>query len=232
VFVPLTASGVCAVGQIQPAEFGHSMLNILAPASRLSLAAFVLVGITVALAIARRALLRRSATQPAAAVGTWGCGYAAPSARMQYTASSFAGSLIQSFRPLLWSHREVVAPVGAFPGHAQLESHTPDMAEHDLFTPLFRGVARLFRMVRTVSWSGELSAATCAVEPAGRINPLRLLLTRVAVGLRRGSIHTYLTFIVLALLIVFLVEAFASPSPRPSASSSPAAVRPVQGVAP
>jgi NADH:ubiquinone oxidoreductase subunit 5 (subunit L)/multisubunit Na+/H+ antiporter MnhA subunit len=230
VFVPLTARGVCAVGQIQPAEFGDAFLNVLAPANRLSLAALVLVGITVALVVARRALLRRSVAQPAVAVGTWGCGYAAPSARMQYTASSFAGSLLQSFRSLLWSHREMVAPAGAFPGPARLESHTPDMAEHDFFAPLFRRVARLFRMVRTVSWSGELSAATGVGEPAGRINPLRLLLARVAAGLRQGSIHTYLTFIVLALLVVFLVEAFASPGSRPSTSSSPPAVRALQGV--
>lgn len=230
-FVPLTASGVCAVGRIQPAEFGHSMQSILAPAGQLTVAATVLVGITLGLVLVRRALLRRSTLQPAAAVGTWGCGYAAPSARMQYTASSFAGSLIQSFRPLLWSHREATAPAGVFPGHAQLETHTPDMAEHDLFTPVFRGVARFFRMVRTVSWSGEVSAATGAAEPEGRVNPLRLLVAHVTAGLRRGSIHTYLTFIVLALLVVFIVEAFASPSPT-SASSRPAAVKPVPGVAP
>jgi formate hydrogenlyase subunit 3/multisubunit Na+/H+ antiporter MnhD subunit len=230
-FVPLTTSGVCAVGQIQPAEFAGSMLRIVAPAGQLSLTALVLVGVTVGLAIARRVLLRKSATQPAAAVGTWGCGYAAPSARMQYTASSFAGLLIQSFRPLLWSHRDAVAPTGAFPGHAQLESHTPDMAEQDVFRPLFRGVARVFQMVRTVSWSGAPAAATESTEPEGRINPLRLLLARVTVGLRRGSIQTYLTFIVLALLVVFLVEAFASPGPR-SPTSSGSALEQVQGVAP
>jgi len=232
VFVPLTAGGVQVIGQVEPSEFGNLTQNMLAPAGRLSVLAIVLVGVVVGLALVRRALLRRNALQPAAAVATWGCGYAAPSARMQYTASSFAGSLVQSFRPLLWSHREETLPVGPFPGPARLESHTPDMAEHDLFTPLFRGVARLFRMVRTVSWSGEPVAGGGETEPVGRVNPLRRLATRLAGGLRRGSIHTYLAYIVIALLVVFLVEAFVSPGFRSSVPSVPAAVAPVQGVAP
>jgi len=231
VFVPRTAGGVQVIGQVDPSQFGDLTGTVLAPMSRLSVLAIVLGCLTVALVLVRRALLRGNVLRPAAEVGTWGCGYAAPTARMQYTASSFAGSLIQSFRPLLWSHREAVLPTGAFPGPARLECHTPDMAERDLFAPLFRGLARLFRMVRTVSWSGEPATDVGASESIGRVNPLRRFVGRLATGLRRGSIHMFLAYIVLALLVVFLVEAFVSPGLLPSEPPG-AAVVPVQGVAP
>jgi hypothetical protein len=206
------------------------VLHILAPAGQLSIMAAMLVGLVIALTLLRRALLRKNAPQPVAAVPTWGCGYAAPTPRMQYSASSFAWSLVYSFRHLLWSERVVEMPGGVFPGHARLESHTPDMAHHDFFEPLFGLLARIFQMVRTVSWSGEPAAAAHDTPAVGRVNPLRLLLSGVTTGLRRGSIHVHLTFIVLALLVVFLVEAVASSSsPSPS---NPPTERQTKGVAP
>lgn len=226
-FVPLTATGVAAVSRLASAEIVRATTDILIPAGRLSLAAAVLIGITAALTLARWALLRRNMPTPAAKVRTWGCGYAAPTARMQYTASSFAWSLVHSFRYVLWPDRAASAPTGVFPGHAHLETHTPDMAENDFFTPLFRGAARVFRMIRTVSWSGAPSADIHAVPPSGRVNLLRLMLEHATRGLRRGSIQVYLMFMVLALLVVFLVEVFVSPG-----SFDPSAVQSLPGVAP
>lgn len=226
-FVPLTATGVAAVSRLASAEIVRATTDILIPAGRLSLAAAVLIGITAALTLARWALLRRNMPTPAAKVRTWGCGYAAPTARMQYTASSFAWSLVHSFRYVLWPDRAASAPTGVFPGHAHLETHTPDMAENDFFTPLFRGAARVFRMIRTVSWSGAPSADIHAVPPSGRVNLLRLMLEHATRGLRRGSIQVYLMFMVLALLVVFLVEVFVSPG-----SFDPSAVQSIPGVAP
>ena len=44
--------------------------------------------------------------------GTWDCGYARPTARMQYTASSFAQPLTNMFGFLLRTRRRFVAPPG------------------------------------------------------------------------------------------------------------------------
>ena len=46
---------------------------------------------------------------------TWDCGYAASSQRMQYTASSFAQPLTETFALLLRSNKLLVAPAGLFP---------------------------------------------------------------------------------------------------------------------
>ena len=78
-----------------------------------SLGALALLA-AVALAVLARRLLLRGRTVTAAP--TWGCGYAAPSPRMQYTASSFAQPLVDLFRPVLRTEATGTLPSGAFPG--------------------------------------------------------------------------------------------------------------------
>jgi hydrogenase-4 component B len=66
---------------------------------------------------------------------TWDCGYVAPTARMQYTAGSFAGIITEWFawilRPLQHEHR----PAETFPGHASFERHTPETVLEHIVAP-------------------------------------------------------------------------------------------------
>jgi hypothetical protein len=74
---------------------------------------------------------------------TWDCGYAAPSARMQYTSSSFAHGLVEWFRWALWP--EIQAPqLGArpFPGPARLHTELPDPVLDRLALPAARWLAQ------------------------------------------------------------------------------------------
>ena len=84
------------------------------------------------------------------ATGTWDCGYARPTARMQYTASSFAQPLTDLFRLVLGTHKHGVAPQGFFPPPATFETHTPDTAREHLFAPLLRLIDRTLAPVRRV----------------------------------------------------------------------------------
>jgi formate hydrogenlyase subunit 3/multisubunit Na+/H+ antiporter MnhD subunit len=77
-----------------------------------------------------------------AATGTWDCGYARPTARMQYTATSFAQPLTHLFRLLLGTRKPSSLPQGFFPKDASFETHTPDAAREWLFAPLFRAIDR------------------------------------------------------------------------------------------
>jgi hydrogenase-4 component B len=62
---------------------------------------------------------------------TWGCGYAAPTARMQYTAGSFAAIITEWFAWILRPLRSGHAPAGAFPARASYGEHTPEtVLEH------------------------------------------------------------------------------------------------------
>lgn len=218
-FVPLVAGGVLTVAGSTGGDFNAALQTVIAPTRPLTWMAALLLAFVASLALVRRALLRRNQPQPDSRNLTWGCGYVQPSSRMQYTASSFAWSLVQGFRGALWPHRRVVAPIGPFSGHSELESHAPDIAEHDLFAPLLRGVSRAARMIRTVSWSGRPATDATPVEAAGRIGPLRVLLVGAVNALRRGRIHVCMAFIVLTLLVVFVVESLAeSGAPAPSAT--------------
>jgi hydrogenase-4 component B len=112
-----------------------------------SAGALALLTAVALVALARRSLLHGRAVT---AAPTWGCGYAAPSPRMQYTASSFAQPLVDLFRPVLRSEASGTLPSGAFPAPASFASATPDPAERRLYRPLFAGIAALFGRMRWV----------------------------------------------------------------------------------
>ena len=90
-------------------------LNLAATTSPLT---FVVIGsltfllVTVALVLLRRSLLAGRRVEQSV---TWGCGYAQPTPRIQYTASSFAQPLTDLFRPLLGTRKRILRPRGFFP---------------------------------------------------------------------------------------------------------------------
>ncbi len=92
-----------------------------------------------ALALLRRALLRR---RPVGETVTWDCGYVRPSARMQYSSSSFAQPLTELFGILLRTRKRIVAPRGPFPAGASVATETPDPFRERLYGPAFAAIAR------------------------------------------------------------------------------------------
>jgi hydrogenase-4 component B len=71
---------------------------------------------------------------------TWGCGYGAPSPRMQYTGSSFSETFTRVFGSFLPALRRERLPVELFPEHpGQLGTHHPDAVERRIFEVLGRG---------------------------------------------------------------------------------------------
>ncbi len=111
--------------------------NLAAAASPLT---FVVIGsgafllLLLALVLFRRGLLAGRRVEQGA---TWGCGYAQPTPRMQYTASSFAQPLTNLFRPLLGTRTRVFKPQGIFPPDAALETITPDISHEEMYRPMF-----------------------------------------------------------------------------------------------
>lgn len=98
--------------------------------------------ISAALALAIAALWwlrsRFGGTQAAQHV-TWGCGYAAPNPRMQYTGSSFSWDFSQRFRGVMALVRRQHAPEGYFPKDAYLISDCVDAVERRLFSVIKHG---------------------------------------------------------------------------------------------
>lgn len=109
-----------------------AMLGLLLPITRVAL---VLVGLAAVLTLLRWGLLRR---REVAVGSTWGCGYEAPTARMQYTAASFAEPILDPFEATL--HRPVHEnPVrGYFPEEAHYERHPKDVVGDRVLVPAAR----------------------------------------------------------------------------------------------
>jgi hydrogenase-4 component B len=79
---------------------------------------------------------------------TWGCGYALPGPRMQYTASSFADFLVGLFHFGLRTERRGGEVTDVFPAPGHFHSNTPDSVLDRLLYPGCRGVARGFTWLR------------------------------------------------------------------------------------
>jgi hydrogenase-4 component B len=88
-------------------------------------------------------------SSPVAAGATWGCGYAAPSPRMQYTASSFAEMLVGLFAWALRPRTHAPQDLALFPAPTHFHSEVPD-------TVLDRGVLPLFRFAAGLSAYGRV----------------------------------------------------------------------------
>lgn len=88
------------------------------------------------MSLRRRLLAGRSVTRR----GTWDCGYAAPSPRMQYTASSFAQPITNIFRRFLGLREDYQVRGGLFPAQARLSSRARDAFLQDVYTPAFGGI--------------------------------------------------------------------------------------------
>jgi hypothetical protein len=104
-------------------------------------------------------------------VGTWDCGYSAGTARIQYTASSFADSLLRLFA---WAVRQriwVQKLAEPFPQEAEFHSETPDVALDVALVPAIDATGRAFSWLRWI---------------------------------QRGSIHAYLLYILLTLIVLML----------------------------
>ncbi len=114
-------------------------LDVLTPAG---LALLFLVG--VGWAFTRRASAR------ARRAPTWDCGYAAPTARMQYTSSSFAAILVELFSGVLRPETHAPHVEGIFPRSSGFHSHVPEVVLDRAVTPAFRLVGRALTSFRWV----------------------------------------------------------------------------------
>jgi hydrogenase-4 component B len=115
--------------------------RVLAPAAELASPPRVLVIVFLAI-VAAIVILRRRLGSGAAAAGadTWGCGFTAPTSRMEYTASSYSQLVLRSGlvpRPLR-PRVHLQAPRGLFPQKGAFRTDAQEPARTWLFDPLFR----------------------------------------------------------------------------------------------
>jgi hydrogenase-4 component B len=79
---------------------------------------------------------------------TWDCGYVAPTARMQYTAGSFASIITEWFAFILCPERHEHRSEAVFPANASFSEHTPETVLERIVEPASGLVLRASRLAR------------------------------------------------------------------------------------
>ena len=133
-------TGVPIAMEPEVALAGHSLMGV-------TVIATVFLAWIAAFAILRKLLLRGRDRQVTV---TWDCGYARPTPRMRYTASSFAQPILDLFAPLLGTRVAFLKPRGLFPPRSSLETATPDTFRERVFRPLFGEVDRFLARFRRI----------------------------------------------------------------------------------
>ena len=143
-FVLMSVTAVGAVGlpygSIPLEPFVTLTANITRSAA-LFLAVLLLIG-------AVRTVLYRNKTVTRS--GTWGCGFTQPTAKMQYTGSSYAGSILDFFKPFAPLSEDHPPVRGRFPEKTHYRSHVHDIAERHLDGVIVKPVLTLFDKLRWI----------------------------------------------------------------------------------
>lgn len=90
----------------------------------------------------------RGRAKAAERVLTWDCGYVAPTARMQYTASSLGEMLVRMFAWVLRPRVRARRLRRLFPARSRFESHTDDLVLEGWIMPALRWISRATVRVR------------------------------------------------------------------------------------
>lgn len=144
--VPLLERALTAWGT--PPPIGWSRF---APVGWISLCALGLIGLLVVVAWGQR---RLTVERGKSRLSTWGCGYASPSSRMQYTATSFAQMLTGIFRWGLRTEEKGSHPWGFFPVASWWSDHTPDLVLDRAIAPLCRVAVQTAFTIRAMLQHG------------------------------------------------------------------------------
>jgi hydrogenase-4 component B len=120
---------------------------VLSPLMTLIIILMALIAVTMVLVLFKRISMK---TLPVHRAQTWGCGFAHPTSRMQYTASSFAGSLLRIFRNVLGFHVSPEKPQGYFPKAQGVSSHVEDLSEDFVFRPLYEFIKSLSAQLKII----------------------------------------------------------------------------------
>jgi hydrogenase-4 component B len=145
-FPTLALSLVSApLGSWSPRLAQEGGLSRLAPVGWLTVAG---LGLLTLAGLATLFLRHRLRCAPSRSAATWGCGYVAPTARMQYTGSSFSDPLVLLFKGVLQPRAAWSRLAGHFPAQRSYAGSVPDLVLDLCILPVCRVVDRGLSFVR------------------------------------------------------------------------------------
>lgn len=152
---------VCSSAAICAAPLPGELLKECFEVSDAIAPSFVCIALLGGVAIAASAVLwlvrgKLLARREVGVRETWGCGYQASSARIQYTPYSFTQPLAAIFGPIMGLSRRGEPVEGYFPKRGSLGLSAPDRFRVHVFTPLFEWVERLCNACKVIQ-HGKIS---------------------------------------------------------------------------
>lgn len=154
----LALAGICVIIGLAPVLFcpaisatvagwrsGQTDIQALAPiftlgAVQMTLVIFILAAATL--------LWTRTCREDVRHGPTWGCGYASPGARMQYTSASFSGIVANWVRRLFLPEEKLRRARGIFPTEAFCMEDFPDTVLERLICPATAAALQLYNAAR------------------------------------------------------------------------------------
>ncbi|NLF22389.1 MAG: hydrogenase [Lentisphaerae bacterium] len=172
----LDASTRCWMAGVAP---GTPAIRGLAPLGGIgALGAALVAGLAAAAVLGRR----RHAARRARPAITWDCGYARPSPRMQYTATSLAQMIVGLFAPVLRPHVQHPRVDGLFPAPVAAHSHVDDAVLDRMLLPMGRRLANSFgwfrRFQRGLTQNYMLYILIMLLVLLGTLLPIRAMVER------------------------------------------------------
>jgi len=129
------------------------LTDSVTPTGYISLSALLLILLIITVVLFTKLLKKETAPR----VPTWGCGYAVPLPRAQYTTSSYAQMLTEWGAWILRTRTIRKEQGGLFRQQASFATHTPDMALDLLITPVATSIARAAEKIRHFIQNGIIS---------------------------------------------------------------------------
>lgn len=121
---PFVRVAFMALDALQAQALDKTQLMLMT--DKIALGARVFCVLFVIMYLGRKLLYRGKEVQSGP---TWGCGFTQASARVQYTGSSFAMSIVEFFRPMVLVCTHYTGINRIFPSHASYKTHVDDIAE-------------------------------------------------------------------------------------------------------
>ncbi|GAM08468.1 hydrogenase-4 component B [Geobacter sp. OR-1] len=147
IFAPLMMQLVEPVvaffGGVQPHRIAH--FTGMVPLVTIS----VVNGVLLVLVLAAGLVYRRMRIRmPQTSTGTWGCGYLAPTSRMQYTGTSFSETAANFLGGIAGTRRQYPVSETVMPGPALFRYAITETILDRLLTPMFVQLGYVFSLVR------------------------------------------------------------------------------------
>ncbi|MBU1086571.1 MAG: hydrogenase [Candidatus Omnitrophica bacterium] len=115
----------------------YTLAEVIQPLRYIVSGSLLLYGFILLLVFIRWLLLRGRRIESAL---TWDCGYAKPSPKMQYTASSFAQPIVNFFKGILRTKKHASKINEYFPDSFGFKTETADLFSEKVFNPMLKSV--------------------------------------------------------------------------------------------